>query len=651
SMHKVALETKNEASLLKMAENLKEKNIPFYLWIEQPENIPTCLATIPVVRSDLGDALKKCSLLLSGINEYAASLSHIDTASLTSDGLDGIYGGGDLPPPPSSPKNTQRYLMYKAIHRRDPEGVWNGFEGILRNNEWRKVTEYDIVRVMQTLNMQYAFERKPEILDRLRLVSDVCKSNGLTLATIWGLNERIRFCIAEGKRKEAYAIKQGIESGAYGPDVKVNVHTYAALFSSPSPKGLPDLIELTDLFDEMISKGISPNIHIEKSLIKAAQRVGEFRLLDEVLKNTAEKDLSSTNVNLHARFSASRGQAYLALYAVRPALAELHRLLSMPIPRDKRSIPYSLLNKESSPDISIPLKLSQTREAYFVYLRSLYESIIRISLIRRQIKRARDLLDDLRTNCYLPPTQTAYSWFVRYYAKRKHIDKLVEIQHLMLQDGVPITEHIYTKFMTACMFSPKQRLVDTLIQTVAKSPDNGKPGTKRHEKGPANISSVTDASVKTHIDTTAMPEDKTTPAKSGLPTIPARDRQTKKVIDRIYFPKQCIHFFEDMLIDLHVSVEDIGNATYTPNLSITNAVMRAYLMLEAPEQALREYKRLYIHQLMHYPARATPDTQQHARTLRKVFKMALETAVILGDKLEHQRIQNAMIQCGIQLVF
>ncbi|KAJ2852477.1 hypothetical protein J3B02_003469 [Coemansia erecta] len=63
SMHKVALETKNEASLLKMAENLKEKNIPYHLWIEQPENIPTCLATIPVMRSDLGDALKKCSLL------------------------------------------------------------------------------------------------------------------------------------------------------------------------------------------------------------------------------------------------------------------------------------------------------------------------------------------------------------------------------------------------------------------------------------------------------------------------------------------------------------------------------------------------------------------------------------------------------------
>ncbi|KAJ2903379.1 hypothetical protein GGI21_004435 [Coemansia aciculifera] len=62
-MHKVVLETKNEASLIKVADGLKQQGIPYYLWTEQPENTPTCLATIPVMRSDLGDALKKCSLL------------------------------------------------------------------------------------------------------------------------------------------------------------------------------------------------------------------------------------------------------------------------------------------------------------------------------------------------------------------------------------------------------------------------------------------------------------------------------------------------------------------------------------------------------------------------------------------------------------
>ncbi|KAJ1735824.1 hypothetical protein LPJ61_000330 [Coemansia biformis] len=63
SMHKVVLGTKNEASLLKVAEDLAQKDIPFYLWTEQPENVPTCLATVPVLRSDLGDVLKRCSLL------------------------------------------------------------------------------------------------------------------------------------------------------------------------------------------------------------------------------------------------------------------------------------------------------------------------------------------------------------------------------------------------------------------------------------------------------------------------------------------------------------------------------------------------------------------------------------------------------------
>ncbi|KAJ2546392.1 peptidyl-tRNA hydrolase domain-containing protein 1, partial [Coemansia sp. RSA 1836] len=59
----VVLETKNEASLLKIADGLKQQDIPYYLWVEQPENTPTCLATIPVMRSDLGDVLRRCSLL------------------------------------------------------------------------------------------------------------------------------------------------------------------------------------------------------------------------------------------------------------------------------------------------------------------------------------------------------------------------------------------------------------------------------------------------------------------------------------------------------------------------------------------------------------------------------------------------------------
>ena len=62
NMHKVTLQVKNEAQLLKLAENLKENKIVYHLWTEQPENVSTSLATKPYLRSELGDMLKKCQL-------------------------------------------------------------------------------------------------------------------------------------------------------------------------------------------------------------------------------------------------------------------------------------------------------------------------------------------------------------------------------------------------------------------------------------------------------------------------------------------------------------------------------------------------------------------------------------------------------------
>ncbi|KAM3966957.1 putative peptidyl-tRNA hydrolase PTRHD1 [Aphomia sociella] len=55
NMHKVVLEVPNEESLKKIAEKLKENSIDHKLWIEQPENIPTCLAIKPYPK----DAVKK----------------------------------------------------------------------------------------------------------------------------------------------------------------------------------------------------------------------------------------------------------------------------------------------------------------------------------------------------------------------------------------------------------------------------------------------------------------------------------------------------------------------------------------------------------------------------------------------------------------
>ncbi|KAJ8322024.1 hypothetical protein KUTeg_000495 [Tegillarca granosa] len=51
-MHKVILEAKDEDSLRKLSENLIAENIDHKLWIEQPENIPTCVAVKPY-RKDL----------------------------------------------------------------------------------------------------------------------------------------------------------------------------------------------------------------------------------------------------------------------------------------------------------------------------------------------------------------------------------------------------------------------------------------------------------------------------------------------------------------------------------------------------------------------------------------------------------------------
>ncbi|CAO3690662.1 unnamed protein product [Rhizopus stolonifer] len=65
NMHKVVLETKNENSLEKLAEVLSTHQVPFKKWIEQPENIPTALATAPLRgrTAEVLEAFKKnCSL-------------------------------------------------------------------------------------------------------------------------------------------------------------------------------------------------------------------------------------------------------------------------------------------------------------------------------------------------------------------------------------------------------------------------------------------------------------------------------------------------------------------------------------------------------------------------------------------------------------
>jgi peptidyl-tRNA hydrolase len=61
-MHKVILETKSLATLENISDKLNTLGIQHYRWIEQPENILTCLATIPTVKSHIQEAIKKCQL-------------------------------------------------------------------------------------------------------------------------------------------------------------------------------------------------------------------------------------------------------------------------------------------------------------------------------------------------------------------------------------------------------------------------------------------------------------------------------------------------------------------------------------------------------------------------------------------------------------
>ncbi|RKP24338.1 peptidyl-tRNA hydrolase II domain-containing protein [Syncephalis pseudoplumigaleata] len=65
NMHKVVLEasgTKSLATLETVSERLKALDVQHYRWIEQPEDLLTCIATQPTRRSTIQDAIKKCQL-------------------------------------------------------------------------------------------------------------------------------------------------------------------------------------------------------------------------------------------------------------------------------------------------------------------------------------------------------------------------------------------------------------------------------------------------------------------------------------------------------------------------------------------------------------------------------------------------------------
>ncbi|XP_026875142.2 putative peptidyl-tRNA hydrolase PTRHD1 [Electrophorus electricus] len=62
SMHKVVLQAPDEPSLAALSASLREKGIAHKLWVEQPENTPTCLALKPYPRDTVHPLLRKLEL-------------------------------------------------------------------------------------------------------------------------------------------------------------------------------------------------------------------------------------------------------------------------------------------------------------------------------------------------------------------------------------------------------------------------------------------------------------------------------------------------------------------------------------------------------------------------------------------------------------
>uniref|UniRef100_A0A3Q2VLW4 peptidyl-tRNA hydrolase n=1 Tax=Haplochromis burtoni TaxID=8153 RepID=A0A3Q2VLW4_HAPBU len=62
SMHKVVLGAPDEAALSGLSESLTQAGVSHKLWIEQPENIPTCLALKPYPKETVQPLMRKFKL-------------------------------------------------------------------------------------------------------------------------------------------------------------------------------------------------------------------------------------------------------------------------------------------------------------------------------------------------------------------------------------------------------------------------------------------------------------------------------------------------------------------------------------------------------------------------------------------------------------
>lgn len=62
NMHKVILEAPDEKALRQLADKLTEADVKHKLWVEQPEDFPTCLAVKPYPKTEVQKYFKKFKL-------------------------------------------------------------------------------------------------------------------------------------------------------------------------------------------------------------------------------------------------------------------------------------------------------------------------------------------------------------------------------------------------------------------------------------------------------------------------------------------------------------------------------------------------------------------------------------------------------------
>lgn len=63
TMHKVVLGAESQEALLALSRELAERGVAAHLWVEQPEGVPTCLATAPGAKDVLAPHFAGLKLL------------------------------------------------------------------------------------------------------------------------------------------------------------------------------------------------------------------------------------------------------------------------------------------------------------------------------------------------------------------------------------------------------------------------------------------------------------------------------------------------------------------------------------------------------------------------------------------------------------